>query len=54
MKWLNNYRRVGVKFRGPRKYMDVPKRLISQADIREPFMKFMRSVFDFMSTGDSK
>ena len=54
MKWLNNYRRVGIKFRGPTKYMDVPKKLVVQEAYREPFMRFLRKVLDFMSTGNTE
>lgn len=54
MKWLNNFRRLGIKFRGPTKYIDVPKKLVVQEAYREPFLKFMREILDFMSTGNLK
>jgi hypothetical protein len=53
MKWLNNYRRLGIKFRGPTKYMNVPKKLVVQEGYREPFLRFLRQVLDFMSTGNT-
>lgn len=51
MRWINQDRRLGIKYRGPTKYMDVPKKLVAQESYRKPFKQFLRKVLDFMSTG---
>lgn len=54
IKWIASYKRMSIRFRGPKKYMEVPRKLIMQESYRKPFLSFLRKILNFMSTGQGE